>query len=128
MKMTDVNFQAGKIFIQEGKGRKDRIIPMGRRMSNKSINTALQKRAYRIFPDLKILAHQLRHSFATHILEAGAGIKQVKDILGHSCIESTVIYTHFNSVSMRKILKMYHPRENELYEEFDEEAYFHIRK
>ena len=44
-----------------------------------------------------------------------------KDILGHSSMQSTTVYTHFNVKSLKKILKLYHPRENELYEEVDEE-------
>jgi integrase/recombinase XerD len=62
--------------------------------------------------------HMLRHSFATHMLENGAGIKQVKEILGHNRIQTTVCYTHFSIPGLRKILKQYHPRENELFHEF----------
>ena len=74
----------------------------------------------------KIYPHMLRHTFATHILENGAGIKHVKEILGHESIETTVIYTHFNGKSLKRILKMYHPRENELYEEVNEEEIMKI--
>lgn len=91
----------------------------GRKMNVNNIGYMLKKRFAKIFPNVKICPHMLRHSFATHMLEAGAGIKQIKEILGHKSIETTSIYTHFNISSMKKILKMYHPRENELYEEID---------
>ena len=77
-------------------------------------------------PLSKVSPHVIRHTFATHILENGAGIKHVKEILGHESIETTVIYTHFNGKSLKRILKMYHPRENELYEEVNEEEIMKI--
>lgn len=150
---TDIDLNAGKIFIEEGKGKKDRIVPIGKntlsyikkyiknarcyldkiidsealflsingkRMCVETIEYSLKKRFKKSFPGEKICPHMLRHSFATHMLEAGATIKHIKDILGHSSIQTTVAYTHFNVKSMKKILKMYHPRENELYEEVDE--------
>ena len=55
------------------------------------------------------------------MLENGAGIKHVKNLLGHRHIGSTVIYTHLDVNSLKKIMKMYHPRENELYEDFKAE-------
>jgi site-specific recombinase XerD len=65
----------------------------------------------------------IRHSFATHMLTGGAGINHVKKLLGHIHIGSTVIYTHLDTENLRKIVKMYHPRENELYEEFTDNDY-----
>lgn len=92
-------------------------------MSIASIEARLKKRYHEINPDTEksICPHMLRHSFATHLLDHGAGVKEVKEILGHSCIESTVGYTHFSVASLKRILKMYHPRENELYIELSRE-------
>src|SRR4030042_1893300 len=69
--------------------------------------------------DEKVSPHIIRHSYATHILENGARLKDVKDLLGHSSIQTTVVYTHFSIKSLRWVLKKYHPRENELYEEIE---------
>jgi len=68
-----------------------------------------------------ICTHMLRHSFATHILERGAKIMQVKEILGHSSLSTTVIYTQFSVTGLKRIMKKYHPRENEIYEEMTSE-------
>jgi len=154
LNVTDVDFNEGKLFVSQGKGKKDRVVPVGEkallalkryvdkgrnyltkvkdrealfltvqgaRLKVNNIEQVLSKRFRERFPDEKICPHMLRHSFATHMLEAGAGIKQIKDILGHSSMQSTTVYTHFNVKSLKKILKLYHPRENELYEEVDEE-------
>jgi len=159
LNLTDIDFNVGKLFVNQGKGKKDRIVPVGEkaigalkryiekgrsylkkiedrealfltiqgvRLKVGNIEHALKKRFKKQFGEAKICPHMLRHSFATHMLEAGAGIKHIKDILGHSSIQTTAIYTHFNVKSMRKILKMYHPRENELYEEFKAEEYREI--
>jgi site-specific recombinase XerD len=154
--MTDIDLNIGKLLVREGKGKKDRVVPLGNnlidrikkymkksrpfflnklvdktqsnalfftssgiRITPNNIEKSLNKRIKGSNLDVKISPHILRHSFATHILENGASIKHVKDILGHSSIETTVIYTHFSVKALKKILKMYHPRENELYEEIN---------
>lgn len=91
------------------------LTSLGNRINIPTIRLMLKNR----FHDKKISPHILRHTFATHMLENGASIKHVKDILGHNSIQTTVIYTHFNVKSLKRILKMYHPRENQLYEEID---------
>lgn len=64
-----------------------------------------------------ITPHVLRHSYATHLLEHGASVRYIQELLGHASLESTVIYTHFTVESARKVLKQFHPVENALYEE-----------
>ena len=70
-----------------------------------------------------ISPHILRHSFATHMLEGGADVSHLKVILGHVSLQTTMIYTHVSAQNLKKLMKRYHPRENELYEEvpYDEE-------
>jgi len=57
-----------------------------------------------------------RYSGSTHLLENGTDVKHVQELLGHKSMESTVIYTHFDVKSLRKIMVKHHPRENELCE------------
>ena len=65
----------------------------------------------------KVVLYSIRHTCATHLLEGGADINYVKKLLGHSSLETTAGYTHLLIESRRKIVKKYHPRENEMYEE-----------
>lgn len=57
-----------------------------------------------------ISPHTFRHSFATHLLEGGADLKAVQDMLGHESILTTEIYTHLNNDYLRETLNLFHPR------------------
>jgi len=65
--------------------------------------------------------HSIRHSTATHLLEAGADVRYVQELLGHEDIETTVKYTHLMMDNLKKAYKSSHPRENKYFEEIDEE-------
>jgi len=58
----------------------------------------------------KIYPHLLRHSFATHMMENGAGIRQIQELLGHSSITTTQVYTHVTQAEAKKSLNEFHPR------------------
>lgn len=72
--------------------------------------------------------HSIRHSTATHLLEAGADVRFVSELLGHESIQTTVIYTHMMGDHLKKAYKSSHPRENRYYEEVDEEYLKEIDK
>jgi site-specific recombinase XerD len=68
----------------------------------------------------EVSAHSIRHSTATHLLENGASVRHVQELLGHKNIETTVRYTHLQTDSLFKTYRKYHPREHELFETIDE--------
>jgi len=64
-----------------------------------------------------LTTHQLRHACATHLIEGGAEIRYVQELLGHESIETTVRYTKNQVVHLKRAYRSHHPRENQLYEE-----------
>jgi integrase/recombinase XerD len=66
-----------------------------------------------------ICTHSIRHSTATHLLENGASIRHVQELLGHRNLETTMRYTHIQVDGLQKIYKKYHPRENDLFKPLD---------
>jgi site-specific recombinase XerD len=70
--------------------------------------------------------HSIRHSTATHLLENGASIRYVQELLGHENIDTTQIYARPDIGNIKRIYKTYHPRENEYYEDANAEYLKHV--
>lgn len=94
------------------RGRTHRLLlnQRGGALSRQSAWAILQDRAKRVGLTKKISPHTLRHSFATHLLEGGADVRVVQDLLGHSSVTTTQIYTHVTADSLREVWRMAHPR------------------
>lgn len=82
----------------------------GGRLSARSIRNIIDKYVNQIALDQKISPHTLRHSFATHLLDAGADLRTVQELLGHVKMATTQIYTHVTKERLKKVYENAHPR------------------
>ena len=82
----------------------------GRRLRREAIWELVKKYAVRSGAPESISPHTLRHSFATHLLAGGADLRQVQEMLGHSSIATTQIYTHVDQSRLKKVHRQFHPR------------------
>ena len=127
--LADVDFEQEAVLVR-GKGGKERLIPLGE-------EAALRLRVYledsrpklaRGAEDTLFLSargrpldtstlrrllpnpHRLRHAFATHLLEGGADLRTIQELLGHSSLSTTQIYSHVDSKRLRRVYDRSHPR------------------
>lgn len=135
----DIDYEAQEIRVQ-GKGRKERIVPISpvllervkryieekrkynnvtkkllinnkfEPMSKKQLYSMVCKEMETINSTIQHSPHVLRHTFATSILSEGADLNSVKEIMGHSSIASTQVYTHTTIEELKKAYKQAHPR------------------
>ena len=82
----------------------------GSSLSRKTIWNIIKNRIKEVGIDKNVSPHTFRHSFASHLLEGGAGLRVVQELLGHSNISTTQIYTHLDKTYLKEIHKEFHPR------------------
>jgi integrase/recombinase XerC len=82
----------------------------GRRLTTRSVGRMLEKYLRATGLDRRTTPHTLRHSFATHLLDRGADIRSVQELLGHKSLVTTQIYTHVSTAGLRAAYERAHPR------------------
>lgn len=82
----------------------------GTRLTSRSVGRMLEKHLLAADLDQRISPHTLRHTFATHLLDRGADIRSVQELLGHKNLTTTQIYTHVSTANLRSIYERAHPR------------------
>jgi tyrosine recombinase XerC len=82
----------------------------GRRLSKRSIQQTLSRYATAAGLTKRVFPHMIRHSFATHLLDGGADLRVVQELLGHASLSTTQIYTHVTQTQARKVYLASHPR------------------
>jgi integrase/recombinase XerC len=82
----------------------------GKRITARSVARLLEKYLKQTGLDLRTSPHTLRHSFATHLLDRGADIRSVQELLGHKSLVTTQIYTHVSTAGLREAYDRAHPR------------------
>jgi integrase/recombinase XerC len=142
---TDLDLVSQQVKVR-GKGRKERIIPVGsaatrairnyeakrdeliraigpradrmavflsktgRRIGVRAIQKAVTAFLREVDEEAGLTVHSLRHTFATHLLDAGADLRAVQELLGHASISTTQIYTHTSVERLKKVYQKSHPR------------------
>lgn len=98
--------------IQEKQGCRDFLFlsRLGRPLSRQMVFMVIKELAKEVGIQKSISPHTLRHSFATHLLEGGASLSAIRDMLGHADIATTEIYTHVELTGLRDEILTHHPR------------------
>lgn len=129
LKISDIDSSRGFIYVRQGKGKKDRPVTLnqeclfllrdyfriykpveylfegqyGGKYSATSIAKIVQQAVQRCRIKKHVTPHTLRHSYATHLLEQGTDIRYIQELLGHSNIKTTEIYTHVSDLALKNI-------------------------
>ena len=128
--LGDVDFEQELVHVRRGKGGKERVVPLGEEAAFwlarylREARPALARgaedavflsvRGRRLDTStLRRLAphpHRLRHAFATHLLEGGADLRTIQELLGHSSLSTTQVYSHVDARRLRRVYDRAHPR------------------
>ena len=126
MKASEINFYEGTGWVRKGKGGKDRLFALSKPLcadiqkylegreqeylfskekplTTRNIQKIIKKTTQRAGIGKKVTPHTLRHSFATHLLEAGTDIRVIQTLLGHSNLNTTQVYTHVSSDQIKLV-------------------------
>ena len=125
LRWEDLEPERGVAWVREGKGDKDRMITLSDRiisvlddidneseyvfsgqngqMTTRNVQRVVKRAAERAGVDKKVTPHTLRHSYATHLLEDGNDLRLIQELLGHSNLQTTEIYTHVSSEAKQDI-------------------------
>ncbi len=129
LELGDVDFDREQIHVR-GKGGKERIVPLGEeaghllarylhearpqlvRGAENAVFLSARGRRLDTSTLRRIFAnpHRLRHAFATHLLEGGADLRTIQDLLGHSSLSTTQLYSHVDGRRLRRVYDRAHPR------------------
>jgi len=82
----------------------------GKRITSRSVRRVFDKYTKRLALKTKATPHTLRHTFATHLLDAGADLRDIQELLGHKQLATTTIYTHVSTTKLKEVYKKAHPR------------------
>ena len=114
VKYMEMYIRHVRVHVPVQKGEEDIVFlnRRGKRLSRVYIFMLIKKWAEMAGIQKNISPHTLRHSFATHLVEGGANLRAVQEMLGHSSITTTEIYTHLDREYLRETLQRYHPAYN----------------
>jgi site-specific recombinase XerD len=127
--LADVDFEQELVHVR-GKGGKERVVPLGEEAAhllarylrdarpelaggaNDALFLSVRGRRLDTSTLRRLLPHphRLRHSFATHLLEGGADLRTIQELLGHSSLSTTQVYSHVSAKRLRKVYDRSHPR------------------